>query len=159
SAAKPKSSVSRPPGPPSAPTKPFATTSRPATSPSHEARKCPRGEDDRGCSHRHHPQRRHLEDRHIDPTQARRPNDKLSARADPARDHARRSTHDRGPAMSRAKDLSELTGDIWGPPMSELRETRDPLEIDRDLDELRTRLDTAPGTGVAPEGWRADLYG
>jgi hypothetical protein len=43
--------------------------------------------------------------------------------------------------------------------MDELRETRDPLEIDRDLAELRQHLDTRPGTGVAPEGWREDLYG
>jgi hypothetical protein len=61
--------------------------------------------------------------------------------------------------MARANDLSELTGDIWGPPREELTELRDPLEIDRDLAELRQAIDSKPGTGVAPEGWREDLYG
>jgi hypothetical protein len=61
--------------------------------------------------------------------------------------------------MSRARDLSELTGDVWGPPREELTELRDGVEIDRDLAELRQHLDTRPGTGVAPEGWRSDLYG
>jgi hypothetical protein len=61
--------------------------------------------------------------------------------------------------MSRAQDLSQLTGDPFGPPMDELRETRDPVQINADLAELRQRIDEIPGTGIAPPDWNEKLYG
>jgi hypothetical protein len=43
--------------------------------------------------------------------------------------------------------------------MDELRETRDPVDINRDLAELRQRIDQIPGTGIAPPDWNEKLYG